>query len=228
MIKKLIKKIIFGYKANQDTFIRYLREKGVRIGENLYIVNPRNVYIDMTRPWMIEIGNDVVLTEGVTILTHGYDLSVLMNCYGDVFGSCGKVKIGNNVFIGVKSTILKGVEIGNNVIIGANSLVNKNVPDNVVVAGNPARIIMTLDEYYKKREKEYLSEAKEMIREYINVYSSRPTHKELREHFSVYLSREDEEYIDYVFSQNKIVIDKFRKTKPIYKGINEFIDNSLK
>ena len=56
----------------------------------------------------------------------------------------GGVKIGNNVFIGMKSTILKGVRIGNNVIIGANSLVNKDVPDNCVVAGNPAKIVKML------------------------------------------------------------------------------------
>lgn len=69
---------------------------------------------------------------------------VLKGVYGEVLGSSGKVTIGKNVFIGMNSTILKGVSIGNNVIIGANSLVNKNIPDNVVVAGNPCRIIMSL------------------------------------------------------------------------------------
>ena len=49
--------------------------------------------------------------------------------------------IGNNVFIGMKSTILKGVHIGNNVIVGAGSVVVKDVPDNCIVAGNPAKII---------------------------------------------------------------------------------------
>ena len=53
----------------------------------------------------------------------------------------GGICIGNNVFIGMKTTILKGVHIGDNVIIGANSLVNKDVPNNCVVAGNPARVM---------------------------------------------------------------------------------------
>ena len=53
-------------------------------------------------------------------------------------------------FIEMKSTILKDVHIGNNVVIGANSLVNKDIPDNCVVAGNLAKVIMSLDEYYKK------------------------------------------------------------------------------
>ena len=92
---------------------------------------------------MIEIGNDVKITEGVTLLLHGCDWSVLQNVYGKNFGSTGKVKIRNNVFIGMKSTILKSVEIGDNVIIGANNLVNKNIPPNVVVAGNPAVLSKT-------------------------------------------------------------------------------------
>lgn len=55
------------------------------------------------------------------------------------------VTIGNNVWIGGDSTILPGVTIGNNVVIGAGSVVTKNIPDNVVAAGNPARIIKHLD-----------------------------------------------------------------------------------
>lgn len=114
------------------------------------IFDPQTTIIDETRPWMIEIGNDVQITSGVTLLTHGYDWSVLKGVYGEVLGSSGVLKIGNNVFIGMHSTILKGVTIGNNVIIGANSLVNKDIPDNCVAAGNPCRVIMSLEEYYKK------------------------------------------------------------------------------
>lgn len=59
--------------------------------------------------------------------------------------SKGEVVIGNNVWIGDKSTILAGVRIGNNVIVGANSVVTKDVPDNTVVAGTPAKIIKQLN-----------------------------------------------------------------------------------
>jgi acetyltransferase-like isoleucine patch superfamily enzyme len=59
----------------------------------------------------------------------------------------GKIKIGNNVFIGINAIILPGVTIGNNVIIGAGSLVNSDIPDNSVVAGIPARIIKDIDSY---------------------------------------------------------------------------------
>ena len=59
----------------------------------------------------------------------------------------GKIKIGNNVFIGEDAMIMYGVTIGNNVVIGARSLVTKDIPDNCVAAGTPARIIKTLEEY---------------------------------------------------------------------------------
>ncbi|MDA3769091.1 acyltransferase [Streptococcus thermophilus] len=130
------------------------------------IFDPQTTIIDETRPWMIEIGNDVQITSGVTLLTHGYDWSVLKGVYGEVLGSSGVLKIGNNVFIGMHSTILKGVTIGNNVIIGANSLVNKDIPDNCVAAGNPCRVIMSLEEYYKKRKNVQIDEATELVRAY--------------------------------------------------------------
>ena len=82
--------------------------------------------------------------------------------YGDVLGSAGHVKIGDNVFIGMNSTILKGVTIGDNVVIGANSLINKDVPSNSVVVGNPQRVVCTIDEYLEKRRAAQLSEAADL------------------------------------------------------------------
>ena len=63
-----------------------------------------------------------------------------------------EISVGNNVFIGGNSQILYGVSIGNNVIIGAGSVVVKDIPDNSVVAGNPARIIGEYDDILKKYE----------------------------------------------------------------------------
>ena len=182
-MKTLIKKLIFKERANSESYIEYLRARGMRIGERTTIYNPRYTVIDETRPWMIEMGNDVKITHGVIILTHGFDWSVIKGVYGEVLGSCGKVTIGNNVFIGMNSVILKGVTIGNNVIIGAGSLVNKDVPDNCVVAGNPARVIMTLDEYYRKRQQAQEKEAMEMVREYRKVYGTNPGEPEMSEFF---------------------------------------------
>lgn len=65
----------------------------------------------------------------------------------------GKVKIGDNVFIGAESVVMPGVTIGDNVIIGANSTVTKDIPANTVAAGSPAHVICTLEEYLSKNKK---------------------------------------------------------------------------
>ena len=91
--------------------------------------------------------------------------------------------IGDNVFIGMKSTILKGVHIGNNVIIGANSLVNKDLPDNCVATGNPCRVIMSLEEYHEKRKAAQIAEAKELVELYRERYGKEPDEKALLEFF---------------------------------------------
>lgn len=64
----------------------------------------------------------------------------------------GEIHIGNNVFIGARSTILYGVNIGNNVIIGAGSIVTKDIPDNSIVAGAPAKFIKSFDDYISKMD----------------------------------------------------------------------------
>ena len=60
-------------------------------------------------------------------------------------------KIGDNVFVEMKSIILMESQIGNNVIIGAGAVVSGNVPDNVVIAENLAKVVCTLDDYMNVR-----------------------------------------------------------------------------
>ena len=224
-IKKIIKRIIYKEKADAKTYIKYLRNKGMKIGENLFIPDLNSVIIDETRPWLIEIGNDVVITAGVSILTHGYDLSVLRNYYGELYGSSGKVVIGNNVFIGIKSTILKGVTIGDNVIIGANSLVNKDVPNNCVVAGNPAKVIMTLDEYREKRRNEYVEEAKELAIEYFNTYGKKPDIEKFHEFFPIMLQRDKTDKNKFRSFRVESFTKKYFETEPLYNGLDEFLQD---
>ena len=158
-LKDIFRKLVYGPKASSEDYVAYLRSLGMIIGERTCIYVPTKTSIDTTRPWMIEIGEAVEITEGVTILTHGYDLAVLKEKYGELCGSAGHVVIGNNVFIGMNSTILKGVTIGNNVVIGANTLINRDVPSNSVVVGNPQRVVCDLDAYLAKRKAAQLDEA---------------------------------------------------------------------
>ena len=228
-IKSLFLKLVYGEKADPDSYVRYLRKKGVRIGERSVIYEPRHTKIDETRPWLIEIGNDVKITRGVVILTHGYDWSVLKVKYGEVLGSAGKVTIGDNVFIGMNTVILKGVTIGNNVIIGAGSLVNKDIPDNSVVAGNPARVITTVDAYLEKRKAAQVAEATELVQEYRKVYGKEPDEKALQEFF--WLVCDDPENLPeaWAFTMNlggnrEVSDEVLRGHKKQFANMQEFLD----
>ena len=233
-IKALLMKVIYGDRADSDSYVKYLRKKGMRIGERTTVYNPRSSVIDETRPWLVEIGDDVKLTHGVIILTHGYDWSVFKVRDGEVFGSAGKVTIGNNVFVGMNTVILKGVTIGDNVIIGAGSLVNKDIPDNCVVAGNPARVIMSLDEYHEKRKAAQVAEACQLAEEYRKVYGKEPDEKALDEFF--WLFTDDPEQITDPSWQFKMGLggneelsnQVIRKHKKQFANMQEFLEFSKK
>lgn len=192
IFKRWIKKIVYGSKADSDTYIQHLKKVGMSIGERVTIYDPRNTCIDETRPYLINIGNDVKITRGVTILTHGYDWSVLAGMHDVVLGSAGEVTIGDNVFIGMNSIILKGVHVGSNVVIGAGSLVNKDIPDNVVVAGNPAKVIMSLDDYYEKRIKSQVEEACELYNCYVERFGKEPPIETFDEFFFLFWKKDEE------------------------------------
>ncbi len=123
--------------------LKHLKKRGLLVGENCSI--NRSCIIDPTHCWLISIGHNVTITANVNILAHDASTKRHLN-----YSKIGKVIIEDNVFIGVNSIILPGVKIGKNSIIAAGSVVTKDVPDNVVVAGNPIKIICTVEEYLKK------------------------------------------------------------------------------
>lgn len=99
-------------------------------------------------PYLIEIGNHVQITRDVRFFNHGSawvfrDIEPNLDFFG-------KITIGNNVYIGSCSLILPGITIGNNVIIAAGSVVTKSFSDNVIIGGNPAKIIGNTEEYFQK------------------------------------------------------------------------------
>ena len=110
----------------------------------------------------IRIGDNVRLASHVLLVTHDVSCFVLNNLGlktkdGKKFEEkIGCIDIGNNVFVGTNTTILYDVKIGNNVIIGAGSVVNRDIPDNSVAVGVPAKVIGTFDDFVEKRSKESL------------------------------------------------------------------------
>lgn len=117
-----------------------LRVAGLKIGKHCHI--GANVTIDNWRADLTEIGDNCIITMNTVLLTHGRT----RNEKGVYHSQVGKLKIGNNVFIGANSVITRPLTIGDNVTIGAGSIVTKDIPSNCVVAGNPARIIRMLSD----------------------------------------------------------------------------------
>jgi acetyltransferase-like isoleucine patch superfamily enzyme len=161
-LREFVRHLVYGPKASSKTYVEHLRSLGMVIGGDTVIYSPTHCVIDATRPWMVEIGRNVQITEGVIILTHGYDWSVLKGRDGWVLGSAGHVRIGNNVFIGMDAIILKGVTIGDNVVIGAGSVVTHDIPSGSLAAGNPAHVIGDVDSYLEKRCAAQVDEAADL------------------------------------------------------------------
>lgn len=133
----------FIYRLRGDYTTEKLIKMGMQVGKNFNRLH--DVILDPSHCWLISIGDNVTIAPRVHILCHDASTKQFLN-----YTKIGKVTIGNNVFIGAESVVLPGVTIGNNVVIGANSTVTHDLPDGVVAAGNPARIIYTLDKYLEK------------------------------------------------------------------------------
>lgn len=177
ILRNLINKIRGEYSTDQ------LVSRGMQVGENFQRQNA--VILDPDHCWLIDIGDNVTLAPRVHILCHDASTKRYLGVT-----KIGCVKIGNNVFVGADSLVLPGVNIGSNVIIGANSTVTKDIPDNTVVAGCPAQIICTLDEFIEK-EREQMQKSP--------CYGSEYT---LRENVSMELRRKQkqqlEDHIGYI------------------------------
>ena len=129
---------------DKEVASNYFRKMGMKIGKGCNICDN----ITTNEPYLIEIGDNVTTSAGVTFVTHDNSVSkVIPNCT-DIFG---KIVIGNNCFLGSGCMILYGVTIPNNVIVAAGSVVTKSIDqENVIVAGNPAKVISTWDSFSQK------------------------------------------------------------------------------
>ena len=214
-------------KSSSERFTRWLRNKGCKIGYGVRWFGLKDISIDITRPSLIEIGNNVCFTRGCTILTHGYDWFVLRNLYNEILASSGKVTIGDNVFIGTKSIILKGVTIGDNCIIGAGSLINTDIPPNSVAAGNPIRVISTIREYFEKRKSLYIEEAKNYAVSIKKNLCRKPVPEDFWEEFPLFM-KADEFYSGIpVEQQLGPAYDEFRRShQPYYDSFDEFLKDA--
>jgi acetyltransferase-like isoleucine patch superfamily enzyme len=123
-------------KVGEEKRNKYLRRQGVKIGKNCKV----HTVSFSTEPYLVEIGDNARITSGTIFITH----DGAVNCFhGEIGGGIfGRIKLGNNVFIGTNSIIMLNTTVGNNCIIGAGSVVRGQFPDDSVIVGNPAKVVM--------------------------------------------------------------------------------------
>ena len=107
-------------------------------------------FIDESYPYLISIGNNCTISNGVRLIAH--DASTFK--FTDQYTRLGKIEIKDNCYIGEKAIILPGVMIGPNVLIASGSVVNKDIPPNSCVAGVPARFYAKFEDYIAKHKEQ--------------------------------------------------------------------------
>lgn len=121
--------------------VDYWKYLGASIGKDVQMYNCN---IDRGFAYLVKIGDGSTVTN-VSILTHDASMRKDINAV-----KIGMVDIGKNCFIGFGTLIMPGVSIGDNSVVAARSLIVQDIPANVLVAGSPAKVIRTMDEYHKK------------------------------------------------------------------------------
>lgn len=149
--KKQWQRIRIALILDSDKRNRYIVKHKVfkNVGDNFFF-QPRVIPSD---PELISFHNNVIVTSNVTFVNHDvFHLGLNNLNQGEFLYNNGCIEIMDNVFIGCNSTILPNIKIGPNVVVGAGSVVTKDVPPNSVVAGNPAKVIGTFQDYVNKRK----------------------------------------------------------------------------
>lgn len=151
IINLLIQKIrVYRINRNSESKCEYLRSLGCKVGRGTRFTGKLSIG---SEPYLIEIGENCLLSGTIHFHTHDGAVKVLNSVgffNGEAMDKVARIKIGNNCFIGNDARIMGGVKIGNNCVVGAGSIVTKSIPDGTVVAGVPAKIICTIQEFYEK------------------------------------------------------------------------------
>ena len=150
MIRRIINKLNRIYKLkilHQDPMelkIDSWRKLGVKIGKNCKLYSCPVT----TEPYLVEIGDNVTISGDVLFINHDNSVIKVIEGATDIFG---KITIGNNCFVGIRTLILPGVELADNIIVGGGSVVTKSfLEKGVIIAGNPAKVICSIDLFNEK------------------------------------------------------------------------------
>lgn len=149
-IERICQKVALRY-GSQRLIHRTLRRMGVRLGEGCRIYTQNFG----SEPWLIRIGDRVCISNDVTFVTH--NLTWPVQDKHESLTSFAPIIIEDNCQVGVNVTLLPGVTIGAGSAVGAGSVVASDIPPGVVAAGNPARVLCTMDEYEEKLKASHIA-----------------------------------------------------------------------
>lgn len=144
ILLKFIKKIYYLFlEKKKKIYLNSLENKGLKIGKNVNIMDA--CFFDPSHCFLISIGDDTTLAPNVRLIAHDastkHDLG---------YSRVGKIRIGNECFIGDSVIVLPGVTIGDKAIIAAGAIVTKDIPPGSIAAGNPCKVILNQELFVKK------------------------------------------------------------------------------
>lgn len=142
---------IINRRYKMKYWVEYCKNRGMEVGDNTHIFS----FIGQGEPYLIKIGNNTTISSDVTFLTHDASIGALTDRM-EKSDLVGKIVVGDHVFIGNGSIILCGCTIGDRSIVAAGSVVVNSIPPDVVVGGNPARIICSTNDYIKNNTSLFL------------------------------------------------------------------------
>ncbi|MET1126620.1 chorismate mutase [Enterococcus faecium] len=190
-----------GKKIYMEPVINFDYGYNIFVGENFY-ANFNCTFLDVST---IEIGDNCMFAPNVQLYTATHPLHPVKRNSGLEYAK--PIKIGNNVWLGGGVIVTPGVTLGDNVVVGAGSVVTKSFPDNVVIAGNPARIIKTVEEELTEESLETLRHKIDMIdRELVALLEKRMDtvtkigQVKKEENQAVYDAKREQQVLDKVVS----------------------------
>lgn len=127
----------------KQKYINNLIKNGLTLGRNVEIID--EFFFDPSHCFLISIGDNCTICPNVRLIAHDASTKKFLG-----YTKIGKINILERCFIGDSVIVLPNVTIGPDAIVGAGSTVTKDIPPNSVAAGNPAKVIATLDEYLEK------------------------------------------------------------------------------
>jgi maltose O-acetyltransferase len=131
-------------RARTERRWRILRARGMHIGRDVWL--PASTWIDDSYAYLIHIGDHCGFGEQCLLLAHDAQMDEFLDA-----ARVGRIVIHESSHIGARTIVLSGVEIGPRTIVGAGSIVSRSLPPETVCAGNPARVLCSLEEYLQKQ-----------------------------------------------------------------------------